>query len=89
MESNDNEGAAEHVLEGGGRTHVTRRGEVVFREAKPWTRSVHALLRHLEECGFDAAPRIAGSGFDDRGRETLCHIEGDFVHPPEHGAMRH
>ena len=53
----------------------------MFREAKPWTASVHLLLRHLADAGFAEAPRIAGSGFDARGRETLTHIDGELVHP--------
>ncbi len=65
-------------------TTVERRGGIVLRDAKPWTPSVHALLRHLEANGFDAAPRVVGSGFDEEGRETLTYIEGEFVHgrPP-------
>ncbi len=60
---------------------VYRRGDVVIREAGPWTPSVHALLRHLEEAGFPYSPRIVGSGFDDQGRETLQYIEGTFTQP--------
>lgn len=82
-QSNDDttEPIAEQVLEGGGRTLVTRQDDLVFREARPWTPSTHLLLKHLENNGFDEAPRIAGSGFDARGRETLLHIDGEFVHP--------
>ena len=68
-------------LAGGGRSKVWRRGEVVHREAGPWTRTVHAFLRHLESEGFDGAPRVVGPGFDEQGRETLGYIDGDFVHP--------
>jgi hypothetical protein len=71
----------EIALNGGGRTAVTRKGGVVFRETGPWALSVHALLRHLEDAGFTGAPRIVGSGFDAKGRETLTYIEGTFVHP--------
>ncbi|BCM92313.1 hypothetical protein IAD21_04192 [Abditibacteriota bacterium] len=71
----------EQILEGGGRTLVTRQQDVVFRESKPWTPAIHLLLKHLENAGFNAAPRIAGSGFDERGRETLNYIHGEFVHP--------
>jgi hypothetical protein len=71
-------------------TRVERRGDVVLREAKPWTPSVHALLRHLEVRGFDAAPRLVGGGFDRSGRETLTYIPGeiDGGRPPwaTHGA---
>ncbi|HZU91232.1 MAG TPA: phosphotransferase [Stellaceae bacterium] len=66
---------------GGGRTAVTRQGHVVFRETGAWTASVHALLRHLERVGFAASPRVVGSGFDARGRETLTYIEGEIIHP--------
>ncbi|HEY7270551.1 MAG TPA: hypothetical protein VH951_12055, partial [Dehalococcoidia bacterium] len=71
------------------RTTVERRGAIVYRDAKPWTTSVHALLRHLEARGFDAAPRVAGSGFDELGHETLTYIDGliDGGRPPwaQHG----
>ena len=60
---------------------VSRRGAVVYRDAGPWTPAVHALLRHLENAGFSASPRVIGSGFDAQGRETLSYIEGDVVHP--------
>lgn len=68
-------------LEGGGRTRVHRRGSVVIRDAGPWTPAVHVLLRHLEYVGFDAAPRLVGSGFGPDGRETLTFIEGEFTEP--------
>jgi Ser/Thr protein kinase RdoA (MazF antagonist) len=68
-------------LEGGGRTVVMRRGDVVLRETGPWVDSVHALLRHLDDLRFEGAPRVVGAGLDDRGRETLTYVEGDIVHP--------
>jgi Ser/Thr protein kinase RdoA (MazF antagonist) len=68
-------------LDGGGRNVVYRRGNVVLRDARPWTAAVHSLLRHLEEAGFAAAPRLAGSGLDPDGRETLTFIEGDLPGP--------
>ncbi|HVX66399.1 MAG TPA: phosphotransferase, partial [Bryobacteraceae bacterium] len=71
----------ETPLAGGGRTAVARSGGVVHRQAGEWTPTVHALLRHLERAGFSAAPRVAGSGFDRQGRETLTYIEGESVHP--------
>jgi len=69
------------VLEGGGRNVVRRRGDVVIRDARPWTPAVHALLRHLENVGFAAAPRLVGSGLDRDGREVLTFIEGEFTEP--------
>ena len=56
------------VLEGGGRTTVHRRGSVVIRDTGPWTPAVHALLRHLEEAGFAAAPRLARAWIATAGR---------------------
>jgi hypothetical protein len=69
------------ILEGGGRNVVYRRGETVIRAATPWTPAVHALLRHLADVGFAAAPRLVGSGLDPDGRETLTFIHGEFTQP--------
>jgi len=68
-------------LPGGGRSVVHRRGDVVIRDAGPWTPAVHALLRHLEDAGFAAAPRLVGSGLDTEGREMLTFIDGEFTQP--------
>lgn len=69
------------ALEGGGRTAVHRRGDVVIRDTGPWTPAVHALLRHLERVGFAAAPRVVGSGPGEDAREVLTFIEGEFTQP--------
>jgi aminoglycoside phosphotransferase (APT) family kinase protein len=68
-------------LTGGGRTSVTRGGDVVYRAAGPWSPAVIALLRHLEAAGFDGAPRVVGTGFDAQGRETLSFVPGASLHP--------
>jgi len=68
-------------LSGGGRTAVSRQGDVVIRETGPWARSVHTLLRHLERVGFSGAPRVIGSGFDGQGREILTFLEGEIINP--------
>jgi len=62
-------------------TAVYRAGDIVIRDAGPWTPTVHALLRHLEEVGFHGAPRVVGSGFDAQGRETLSFVAGEFIQP--------
>ncbi len=67
---------AETELTGGGSTAVHRRGDVVLRQARPWSKTVLLLLRHLEAEGFTAAPRVIGGGLDSDGRETLSFIEG-------------
>jgi hypothetical protein len=80
----------ETPLSGGGRTAVSRIGDVVHRQTGAWAGTVHALLRHLEREGFVGAPRVIDAGFDDEGRETLSFIEGEFVHPgpwPNEAAM--
>ena len=67
-------------LQGGWVNEVVRVGDTVHRSAGPWTPAVHALLRHLEARGFEAAPRVLG--FDEQGREVLTYIEGmPAVHP--------
>jgi hypothetical protein len=71
---------AETILVGG-RSTVTRLGEIVFREAAPWSTMTIALLRHLEREGFVYAPRVIGEGFDEHGRETLTFVEGESPHP--------
>jgi hypothetical protein len=39
-----------------------RHDGVVFRQADPWSATTAALLRHLEDVGFEAAPRVIGTG---------------------------
>jgi hypothetical protein len=56
---------------------AVRVGATVRRATGPWTPAVHALLRHLEAAGFDAAPRALG--IDERGREVLSYIEGETI----------
>lgn len=65
-------------LRGGGIQPVVRLGRTVRRPVGPWTPAVHALLRHLEDVGFDGAPRVLG--IDDAGREVLTYIEGEEAH---------
>ena len=65
----------------GGPSHVIRSGGMVKRPARPWTGTVHALLRHLEEVGFAGSPRVVGDGIDAAGNEVLTYIDGSIVHP--------
>ena len=60
---------------------VMRHGDTVRRPAGPWTPAVHALLNHLENVGFTGSPRVVGDGYDDRGREVVTYIPGEFAHP--------
>ncbi|MEV6303470.1 phosphotransferase [Actinoplanes sp. NPDC051861] len=67
----------EEALPGGNTTGAVLIDGVVHKRASPWTATVHALLRHLEEAGFEAAPRALG--FDDQGREMLTYLPGETM----------
>ena len=64
-------------LPGGNTTGATLIGNVVHKPARPWTPTVHAVLRHLEDAGFDGAPRALG--FDDQGREMITYLNGEAI----------
>jgi aminoglycoside phosphotransferase (APT) family kinase protein len=49
----------------------------VHRSTGPWTPTVHAFLRHLEQAGFPGSPRVLG--MDDEGREILTFVDGDVL----------
>jgi len=59
---------------GGNLNQAVRVGDTVRRRAGPWTPAVHALLRYLENAGFEA-PRVLG--IDEQGREILTYIPGE------------
>jgi ribosomal protein S18 acetylase RimI-like enzyme len=65
----------EETLPGGNTVGAVRIGDAVHKLASPWTPTVHALLRHLEDAGFDGAPRALG--FDGQGREMLSYLPGE------------
>lgn len=67
-------------LQGGNLSQVLRVGDTVRRNAGPWTPAVHALLRHLEDKGFQGAPHV--HGIDPNGREVLTYFEGDVFGYP-------
>ncbi|GAA0720529.1 phosphotransferase [Dactylosporangium roseum] len=68
---------SEEALRGGNTAGAVRIGAVVHKLASPWTPTVHALLRHLEEAGVDGAPRALG--FDDQGREMITYLPGETI----------
>jgi hypothetical protein len=74
--------AQEEVLHGGtaNRGAVVRVGDTVRRPQRSTSPATHALLRHLEDAGFDGAPRFLGE--DDRGREVLSFLPGTPAVPP-------
>ena len=62
-------------------SRARRRADVVYREAGPWSGTVLALLRHLEDAGFAGSPRVVGSGFADDGREMVSYLPGASPQP--------
>jgi len=70
----DGDDTTEHAFADGNLAGTVRVGATVRRAAGPWTPAVHALLRHLAERGFGAAPRPLG--LDAEGRETLGFLPG-------------
>jgi Phosphotransferase enzyme family len=68
---------AEVPLTGGTLNSVVRVGNTVRRSAGPWTPTIHALLRHVRDRGFDLAPEPFG--FDDVGREVVSYLPGVTV----------
>ena len=68
---------AEERLDGGNIGGAVRLGDTVRRATGPWTPAVHALLAHLADREFTAAPRPLG--VDERGREILTFLEGRTV----------
>lgn len=74
--------AAEIPLHGGtaNRGRVHRVGDTVRRPLRPTSSATHALLRYLEDVGFDGAPRFLG--IDSAGREVLSYVPGEAVTAP-------
>lgn len=64
----------------GGVNDVVRIGGTVRRPVGPWTPAVHALLQHVVDRGFDAAP--TAMGIDAEGREILTFIAGEVSNYP-------
>ena len=67
----------EQRLAGGQDEGATLVDGTVRRPVRPWTHTVHHLLRYLEVRGFPGAPRVVG--FDGRGREMLTYLHGRTV----------
>lgn len=59
---------------------VHRVGDTVRRPLRATSSATHALLRHLEQVGFDGAPRVLG--VDDAGREVLSFVPGHALTAP-------
>jgi Ser/Thr protein kinase RdoA (MazF antagonist) len=74
--------AREEPLVGGmhGTHTVVRVGDTIRRPPTESSGAVRALLMHLENVGFDGAPRYLGS--DAEGRDVLSYIDGQVPLPP-------
>jgi aminoglycoside phosphotransferase (APT) family kinase protein len=73
----------EDRLQGGNISgEIVRIGATVRRPTGPWSPSVHALLRHLEQRRFTGAPKLLG--VDDEGREVVEYIPGEVPWPAAH-----
>jgi Phosphotransferase enzyme family len=68
----------EEVLKGW--NSVVRIGNTIRRPARPSSRTIQALLRHLKAQEFAGAPE--GLGFDEEGREILSYLPGLAEHYP-------
>lgn len=68
----------EQALSGGAQTEgIVRVGMTVRRPPHSRSAYTQALLLHLEQVGFQGAPRYLG--LDERGRETLSYIPGETL----------
>ncbi|MDE0579048.1 MAG: phosphotransferase [bacterium] len=67
-------GSGEGEMIAGKVTEFVRVGDEVLRPASANSKSMWQLLTHLEECGFQGAPRVVGTETD--GAERLTWIEG-------------
>ncbi|HEU4600060.1 MAG TPA: phosphotransferase [Solirubrobacterales bacterium] len=66
---------SEQQLDGGNVSRVWRVGDTVRKPRAAWDIGVQALLGHLEETGFDGAPRALGT--DECGRSIVSFITGE------------
>lgn len=60
-------------------TGIIRRGDRIWRPAGTWSPAVHEYLRHLEEAGFDGAPRVVAV---EAGYEVLSYLDGEVAADP-------
>lgn len=64
-------------LRQGNISKVTRNGNIVYRDLKPQSSTVHRLLLHLENKGVTFTPRFLG--VDENNQEMLSFMEGDTI----------
>lgn len=71
-------------LSGGRESSIFRDGDVVYRPIQPWSITIHRLLEHLKESGFNGAPQFLGVEGD---QEKLSFVTGDTFNYPLTGAI--
>jgi len=70
----------EVLLVGGNTTNgLVRVGDTVRRPSAPWSPFVHHFLSHLDDVGYQGAPRSLG--FDEQGRHVVEYVEGHVSMP--------
>jgi hypothetical protein len=65
----------DQVLQDAAHRQIVRVGDTVRRPLHPWSPTIHHLLSHLEDVGFEHAPRFLG--IDAEGREVLTFLGGE------------
>ncbi|MEH0759979.1 aminoglycoside phosphotransferase family protein [Vibrio sp. 16] len=70
-------------LKGGREGQIFRSGSKIYRPQGAWSETVHLLLSHIVEKGFNAAPKPYG--FDCKGNEILSYVVGDVSNYPLKG----
>jgi len=58
---------------------LVRVGDTVRRPSGPWSPSVHHFLSHLNNVGYEGAPK--SFGFDEQGRHVVEYVQGDVSMP--------
>ncbi|NAW86625.1 aminoglycoside phosphotransferase family protein [Photobacterium halotolerans] len=70
-------------LQGGREGQIFRSDNKIYRPRGKWSETVHFLLSHIAENGFNAAPKPYG--FDEKNNEILSYVEGDVFNYPLKG----
>ena len=66
----------EVILHGGNMSKVTSDGQVIYKDIKPLSHTIHRLLKYIEERGFEKAPRFLD--VDKNNREVLSFVAGNI-----------
>ncbi|MBP1755088.1 MAG: putative homoserine kinase type [Firmicutes bacterium] len=67
----------ETEIKQGNMSEVYRDGNLIYRDLKPQSSTIHRLLLHLERKGLPFVPRFLG--FNDRNQEMLSFVDGETL----------